>query len=211
MGRMKEQFGLYLILTDPVAGYETCARAAVDCGVRYLQLRMKDAPRGEVLETARALRKITRGTPTRFIVNDDLAVAIESDADGIHLGQGDQPLDEARQAWGVPGKLFGLSTHSEDQAVQAAALQPDYIGVGPVFPTPTKADHDPALGIEETARIMRATPLTAVAIGGIDAENLPQLLEAGIGNFCVVCAVNTAPDPATAIRRLQEIVEQSSF
>ena len=119
MGSMKERFGLYLILTDPVAGYETCARAAVDCSVRYLQLRMKNASRAAVLKTALALRAITRGTPTRFIVNDDLAVAIESDADGLHLGQGDQPLAETRKAWPIPGKLFGLSTHSMGQAVHA--------------------------------------------------------------------------------------------
>ncbi len=205
MGGMKEQFGLYLVLTDPVAGYEACAKAAVDCGVRYLQLRMKDAPRAAVLETARALRAITRGTPTRFIVNDDLAVAIESDADGLHLGQGDQPLAEARAGWNTPGKLFGLSTHSAGQVIQALELSPDYIGVGPVFSTPTKANAGPALGAGEAGRIVRATPLTAVAIGGIDSGNLPALLEAGIGNFCVVRAVNAAPDPAAAIRQLQEI------
>ena len=73
---MKELFGLYLILTDPVAGYETCAKAAVDCGVRYLQLRMKNTPHEVMLETARQLRKITRGTDTRFIINDDLATAV---------------------------------------------------------------------------------------------------------------------------------------
>ncbi len=211
MGSMKERFGLYLILTDPIAGYETCARAAVDCNVRYLQLRMKNASRATVLKTALALRAITRGTPTRFIVNDDLSVAIESDADGIHLGQGDQPLGEARKAWNTHGKLFGLSTHSAAQAIQAQALSPDYIGVGPVFPTPTKARHDPALGIAEAGRIMEASPLTSVAIGGIDAGNLPLLLDAGIDNFCVVRAVNHATDPAAAIRQLQEIRQERCF
>jgi len=201
---MKKHFGLYLILTDPVVGYETCAKAAVDCGVRYLQLRMKDAPRATVVETARSLRKITRGTPTRFIVNDDLAAAMEVDADGLHLGQGDQPLAEARKAWDTPGKIFGLSTHSAEQARQALESSPDYIGVGPVFPTPTKANADPALGIKEVGRIMQDSPLTAVAIGGIDSNNLPGLLDAGIGNFCVVRAVNDAADPVAAIRTLQE-------
>jgi len=211
MGGMKEPFGLYLVLTSPVAGYEACAKAAVECGVRYLQLRMKDAPRAAVLETAFALRAITRGTPTRFIVNDDLAVAIESDADGLHLGQGDQPLVEARAGWNTPGKLFGLSTHSAGQAVQALELSPDYIGVGPVFPTPTKVNADLALGIGKTAQIMQDSPLTAVAIGGIDAANLPSLLEAGIGNFCVVRAVNHATDPVAAIRTLQKIRQEYRF
>lgn len=208
---MKERFGLYLILTDPVAGYETCAQAAVDCGVRYLQLRMKNAARATVLETARTLRSITLGSNTRFIVNDDLSVAIDSDADGIHLGQNDPPLDEARKTWDTPSKLFGLSTHSEAQAIRAQALSPDYIGVGPVFPTPTKSRHDPALGITETGRIMKASPLTSVAIGGIDASNLPLLLNVGIHTFCVVRAVNQATDPATAIRTLQKIWKEHAF
>jgi len=208
---MKEHFGLYLILTDPVAGYETCAKAAVDCGVRYLQLRMKDAPREAVLETAYSLRKITRGTPTRFIVNDDLAVAMEVDADGLHLGQNDQPLAEARKAWNTPGKIFGLSTHSAEQAKQALECSPDYIGVGPVFPTPTKANADPALGPEEVGRIMKNSPLTAVAIGGINPDNLPNLLKAGIKNFCVVRAVNDAADPVAAIRNLRKIRKDPRF
>jgi thiamine-phosphate pyrophosphorylase len=202
---MKEHFGLYLILTNPVAGYETCAQAAVDGGVRYLQLRMKDTAHDTVLETACAIRSITRGTPTRFIVNDDLSIAIESGADGIHLGQGDQPLAEARATWNTPGKLFGLSTHSAAQALQALELSPDYIGIGPVFPTPTKAGAGPALGPDEVGRIAQKTPLTSVAIGGIDAGNLPGLLDKGVQNYCVVRAVNNATDPAAAIRALNKI------
>jgi len=202
---MKENFGLYLILTHPVAGYEACARAAVECGVRYLQLRMKEVSSAVALETACSLREITRNSKTHFIVNDDLAIAIESDADGIHLGQNDLSIAEARATWNTPGKRFGLSTHSEEQALQALEQSPDYIGVGPVFPTPTKADHDPALGAAEVGRIMETSPLTAVAIGGINIENLAGVLKAGITNFCVVRAVNSATDPAAAIRHLQKI------
>ncbi|WP_372846402.1 thiamine phosphate synthase [Pontiella sp.] len=208
---MKENFGLYLILTDPVAGYETTAKAAVDCGLRYLQLRMKNTPRNEVVEMALALRKITRGSHTRFIVNDDLAVAIEADADGIHLGQDDLSVEEARKQWNRPGKIFGLSTHSMEQARLAERAEPDYIGIGPVFPTPTKTDTGPALGTAEVGRIALATPLTSVAIGGINAANLPELLQAGADNFCVVGAVNHAPDPAAAIRQLQRIGKRQSF
>ncbi|VGO11546.1 Thiamine-phosphate synthase [Pontiella desulfatans] len=208
---MKENFGLYLILTDPVSGYEAAAKAAVECGVRYLQLRMKNTPREQVAATALALRDITKNTQTRFIVNDDLTVAIESDADGIHLGQADLSVEEARSTWSVPGKIFGLSTHSLEQALLAAEAAPDYIGVGPVHPTPTKADADPALGAAEVGRIIGQSPLTAVAIGGINAQNLPGLLEAGAQNYCVVSAVNAATDPAAAIRALQKIWERHVF
>lgn len=202
---MKEKFGLYLILTDPVAGYERCAEAAVRCQIRYLQLRMKNGTFEEKLRTALRLREITRGTDTRFIVNDEPELAMRSDADGIHLGQGDLPLAEARQLWNKKGALFGVSTHSMDQAVQAAGQTPDYIGIGPVFATSTKADTDPELGPEEAGRIARAVPVTSVAIGGINGGNLRQVMECGSDNFCVVSAVCAADNPETAIRELQRL------
>jgi len=202
---MRDVFGLYLVLTEPVAGYERCAEAAVACGVRYLQLRMKDAPREDVRARGACLRAITRGTATNLIVNDDVDLARELDADGAHLGQGDLSLAEARLRWPAPGKRFGLSTHNAAQAVAAVALAPDYIGVGPVFATPTKTIPDPVLGLAAMGKIIRGSPLTAVAIGGIDAGNLPQVLAHGAVNFAVVRAVNHAADPMAAIRELQAI------
>ena len=147
--------GLCLVVTDPVTSYETVAEAAVKAGLGYLQLRMKRAPRAEILATAKRLRAITRGTDTCFIVNDDPALAAEAEADGVHLGQGDLPLPEARAAF--PGlRLFGLSTHSFAQMRAAEAVSPDYIGVGPLYATPTKAIPDPTLGPDEAGRIIRA-------------------------------------------------------
>ena len=207
---MGDAFGLYLVMTAPVAGYEACAAAAVRCGVRYLQLRMKGAPRDAVLETALRAREITLGSDTLFIVNDDVTIARDVDADGVHLGQRDLPIDEARRLWTVAGKRFGLSTHDERQALLASRLSPDYIGVGPVFATPTKADPDPVLGIERMAAIVRSSPVTAVAIGGIDGGNLAEVLRRGARNFCVVRAVNGRPDPETAIRELQRIWRRES-
>ena len=131
--------------------------------------------------------------------------------DGIHLGQDDQSITEARTVWNTPGKLLGLSTHSAEQAFQALELSPDHIGIGPVFPTPTKSDAGPALGPVETGRIMQASPLTSVAIGGINADNLAEILKAGVENFCVVRAVNHSTDPAAAIRNLQKIWKLHRF
>lgn len=202
-------FGLYLVLTDPVTGYERCAEAAVECGLCYVQLRMKKRPPDEVLAMARRLRRITAGTSTRFIVNDDVAIAREADADGVHLGQDDLAIAEARHCWPTPGKIFGLSTHNCEQERRAREVAPDYIGVGPVFPTPTKDLPDPTVGLEEMGRIIRGSPLTTVAIGGINAENLPDVLRHGAVNFCVVRAVNQSTDPKAAIRRLQEIYDAS--
>ena len=205
---MDDAFGLYLVMTDPVVGYEACAEAAVRCGVRYLQLRMKGAPRDAVLETALRVREITFGSDTLFIVNDDVTIARDADADGVHLGQRDMPIDEARRLWSAPDKRFGLSTHNEREAVVASRLSPDYIGVGPVFATPTKAVPDPVLGPARMGRIIRSVPVPAVALGGIDCGNLAEVLRCGARNFCVVRAVNRRPDPETAIRELQGIWRQ---
>lgn len=202
---MPDVFGLYLVLTDPAAGYERCAEAAVETGVRYLQLRMKRESDGDILAMARRLRAITRGSDTLLILNDNVQLARKADADGVHVGQGDTPLAEARRMWAAPGKRFGLSTHGVEQERAARPLMPDYIGVGPIFTTPTKAIPDPTVGLETMARIVGASPLTTVVIGGIDASNLPEVLARGATNFAVVRAVTQRPDPAAAIRELQAI------
>lgn len=202
---MKEKFGLYMVMTDPVAGYEACAQAAVNCGLRYVQLRIKNASCAAILAEARKVRAVTAGTRTLFIMNDDVELAWAADADGVHLGQGDLPLDEARRLWNTPGKLFGLSTHSEAQAEAAVALNPDYIGVGPVFPTPTKAIPDPALGAARAGNIIKNSPLTCVALGGLNETNLAGVLKAGAANFCAVRAVMQSPEPEQVIRALQKI------
>jgi thiamine-phosphate pyrophosphorylase len=206
---MKENFGLYLVMTDPVVGYEACAQAAVNCGLRYVQLRMKNASRAAILAEARKVRAVTAGTQTLFIMNDDVGLAWASDADGVHLGQDDMPLAEARRLWNTPGKIFGLSTHSEEQELAARALYPDYIGVGPVFPTPTKAIADPALGVERAGTIIKNSPLTCVALGGLDETNLAEVLRAGAINFCAVRAIMKSPEPEKVIRALQQILRDA--
>lgn len=199
-----EAFGLYLVITDPLTSYEACAEAAVQAGLRYIQLRMKKCARDTVVATAARLRSITRGTRTLFIVNDDPSIAGEVGADGVHLGQDDLPLDEARRQYPAL-KVFGLSTHNPEQARRAVGLTPDYCGVGPVFATPTKEIPDPALGPELAGAIIRAAPFTTVAIGGINESNLAEVLKAGAINFSVVRYVCRSPQPHDAIRRLQDI------
>ena len=199
-----EDFGFYLVMTDPVVGYERCCEAAVRAGVRMVQLRMKDAPRAEIVSVARRLRLITRGTVTKFIVNDDPAIAAEVGADGVHVGQGDMPVDEVRRRYPELG-IVGLSTHNPAQALASLAVRPDYIGVGPVFATPTKKIPDPTLGVATAAQMIASVPYPAVAIGGLDFETLPAVLAAGARNFAVVRAVCGSSDPAAAIRRIQRL------
>lgn len=201
---MEKSFGLYLVVTDPATSYERCAEAAVRAGLRFVQLRMKHAPRERVVATAKNLRAITAGTPTNFIVNDDPEIAVEVGADGVHLGQDDMPLPLARERF-PELKIFGLSTHSPAQVAAARAVAPDYIGVGPVYATPTKDIPDATLGLETMREMIAAAPCPAVAIGGIDAARLPDVLRAGARNFSVVRAVCASADPYAAICALQEI------
>jgi len=196
-----KDFGFYLVVTNPVVGYERCCTAAVEAGVKMVQLRMKEAPREEILSVARAMRRITLGTETNFIVNDDPSIAAEAEADGVHVGQTDMSVAEVRSLY--PSlRIVGLSTHNLDQVAAAHAQKPDYIGVGPVYATPTKKIPDPTLGPEMAGRMIAAAPCPAVAIGGINGDNLATVLAAGARNFAVVRAVCGSSDPFSAIRSL---------
>ena len=199
-----ENFGFYLVMTNPKVGYVACAEAAVRAGVKIVQLRMKHCPRAEIVATAREVRAVTAGTDTAFIVNDDPSIAAEVGADGVHVGQDDMPVAEVRARY--PSlRIVGLSTHNPAQARAAIAQRPDYIGCGPVWATPTKDIPDPTLGVATAVSMARSVPFPAVCIGGIDFARLPELLRAGAVNYAVVRAVCAADDPYAAIRRLAEI------
>ena len=200
-------FGLYLVITNPVVGYAKCAEAAVKAGVKIIQLRMKHASREDILREAREMRSVTAGTDTLFIVNDDPLIAAESGADGVHVGQDDISPAEVRKHF-PELRIVGLSTHNMDQ-VRASLTQPvDYIGVGPVYATPTKDIPDPTLGLETMGNMIAAAAHPAVAIGGIDMKRLPAVLDAGARNFAVVRAVCQSANPYMSIR---ELVETARF
>ncbi len=198
-----KDFGFYLVITNPVVGYAKCAEAAVRAGVKIVQLRMKHATREDVLREAREMRRVTLGTDTLFIVNDDPSIAAEAEADGVHVGQDDMPPAEVRAKF-PQLKVVGLSTHNLDQVRASLDQLIDSMGVGPVYATPTKDIPDPTLGPELAGRMIAASKVPAVAIGGINAETLPAVLAAGARNFAVVRAVCQSPDPYSAIRALVE-------
>jgi thiamine-phosphate pyrophosphorylase len=202
-------FGLYVILTDPVRGYEYVTEAAIAQGVRVVQLRIKDAPMEKIRVVAETLRKLTEGTDTRLIINDypDLAALIG--ADGVHVGQDDLPCDLVREIVG-PEAVIGLSTHSLAQTKLARGLKTDYIGVGPVFITPTKKNPDPVLGLARMREMIQAATVPAVAIGGIDLTNLPLVLEAGARNVCMVRAINNSENPEDVIKKALRILHENS-
>ena len=197
-------FGLYLIITKPSFSYRKIAETAVQYNVRYLQLREESLSDREILKTADEIMQITNGTETRFILNDRADLAAICGADGLHLGQDDIRLADAKKICGEKVSRFGLSTHNLEQVKEAVKLNPDYIGFGPIFHTPTKAKPDPVIGTEMIPEAVKlAGDIPVVAIGGIDGGNLSRVLDAGARN---VCMVRYFMDNADFERRVKETV-----
>jgi thiamine-phosphate pyrophosphorylase len=194
--------GLYLILSEPAAGYRALARMAVAAGLPVIQLRYKGSDMHRCLSLARGLREITRDTRTLLIVNDRPDVALLADADGIHLGQSDLPPEAVRRLMG-PRKLLGLSTHNLDQVRRASQLPVDYIGFGPLYPTTSKTHPDPATGLGPYLEARRISPHPVVAIGGLNASRLARLGTAACPHPAMMGAVADTSDPQAAMRAIQ--------
>ena len=170
----------------------------VSVGVPILQLRDKHLPDRELLRRARLLRQLTAGAGALCIVNDRPDLALLSEADGVHLGQEDLSVKEARHILG-PDRLIGVSTHSIQQARQAVLDGANYIGVGPTFPSSTK-EFSQVPGLELLRQVAEEIRLPAFAIGGISLENLPLVLQTGIRRVALHAAIWNAPDPAQAAK-----------
>ena len=198
---------LYVITGDRGGEVETAriVEAALEGGANVIQLRKKTMEKGEQYTLALALRRLTLLHDALFIVNDHVDIAIAADADGVHLGQADLAPAVVRALPGFHGRLIGRSTHSVEQARAAMVEGADYIAAGPVFPTPTKAGR-PAVGSGLVAEVAAFADRPLVAVGGIDHENAPAVVEAGARAIAVVRAVYDAADPAEAARRLREII-----
>jgi thiamine-phosphate pyrophosphorylase len=199
---------LYLVTGDAGDERETLAivHAALEGGVDVIQLRKKGMTMGEQYRLARDLRDLTRSYRALLIINDHADLAIATGADGVHLGQDDLPPAAVRGLPGFDGRIIGKSTHSLEQALEAVAEGADYLGIGPVHATPTKAGR-PAVGLQLVRQVAAAIQLPFVAIGGIGPENVREVVEAGAVAVAVVRSVYDSSDPAGAARRLREIVE----
>lgn len=202
-------FGLYAIATEPASGYEGFAKHCVREGVRILQLRDKVLPDRELLDIARRMGKITRGSRTLFFINDRPDIAILSGADGVHLGQDDLPPADVRQLL-PPTMLLGLSTHNPAQARTALEFTPDYIGFGPIHPTPTKAKPDPVQGLDPLKEVLSFSAVPVVAIGGLFPENLGEVLDAGTRNIALVRYLMEPVNPSQRIREIQQILDHKN-
>ena len=198
--------GLYAIidnsLTPSVSNIEI-AKKVLAGGAGILQLRGKGLSSKELLEQAREIREITREAGAIFIVNDRADVALLADADGVHLGQDDLPIAKAREILGRE-KLIGLSTHNLKQAIKAEFEGADYIGFGPVFGTTTKADAEEAKGLQALREIRKSVNIPIVAIGGINIENVIDVISAGADAVAVISAIVKAGDIEGATRRFLE-------
>ncbi|MDF2661310.1 MAG: thiE [Paenibacillus sp.] len=165
---------------------------AIKGGCDIIQLRDKKSPRREVLAKAKALRELTLRYGITFIVNDYIDIALAVDADGIHLGQDDLPLADARKI--VGGKIIGISTHAIEEARQAERDGADYIGVGPVFPTKSKEDVVAPVTTSYVRQVAAEIAIPFVAIGGIKLHNVDQVLEAGARRICAISEIVGSPD-----------------
>jgi thiamine-phosphate pyrophosphorylase len=169
-------------------------------GCRLVQLREKTMPLGDLLPLARSLARRCREVGALLIVNDRADLALAAGADGLHVGQDDLP---ARQARGLlrSGMILGVSTHDPEQARRAVADGADYVAVGSIFPTTTKAGFQ-LVGPELIRRVRPEVPVPLVGIGGITVENAPSVLGAGADAVAVISAICAAPDPEAATRAL---------
>jgi thiamine-phosphate pyrophosphorylase len=198
---------LYLVCGAAPDGSELSdlLHAAVAGGVDIVQLREKLLADDELLAIAHAAGALTRQLGTLLIVNDRPWVAEKAGADGVHVGQDDLPVAEVREIVG-PEMLIGLSTHSPEQIDAVDANLIDYIGVGPIYETPTKPGR-PAVGLELIRYAAAHARVPFFAIGGLDLGNLAHALDAGAGRVCVLRAIATAEDPRRAARELRDALD----
>lgn len=176
------------------ARMETMTRALIAGGIDLLQLRAKGETTGVILSMARGIAPLCRAAGIPFILNDHPELVEEAGADGAHVGQDDLSVSEARSLAG-PDALIGKSTHSLGQARASIAEQPDYIGFGPLFATPTKPDYTP-IGTADLAEVHASVPFPIFCIGGIRRDNLSQVVAKGARRAVIVSDLLLAPDPA---------------
>lgn len=186
---------------EMLAVMEEALQGGVDC----IQLRDKTSSKREIFRKAKALRALTRRYDALFIVNDHLDIALAADADGVHLGQDDLPLAEARKL--MKDKVIGISTHSIEQARAAERGGADYIGVGPVFATQTKADVVPPVTVEYVRQAAAEIRIPFVAIGGIKLHNVGEVLAAGATRICAVSEIVGSADVKGTCRRFMQIMD----
>lgn len=203
-------YSLYLVTDRSLSKGRSTAEivaAAVAGGVSCIQLREKSCGTREFLNEALALQPLLKSRNIPLIINDRLDIALAIEADGVHLGQSDMPIGMARKIAG-DSLIIGISAESVDDALRAEQEGADYIGISPVFSTPTKTDIAPPLGLEGVRQIRALVDIPLVGIGGINLDNAESVLAAGADGIAVVSAIVSAADPAGAAKKLKTLIDQ---
>lgn len=203
-------YSLYLVTDRSLSKGRSTAEivaAAVAGGVSCIQLREKSCGTRDFLNEALALQPLLKSRNLPLIINDRLDIALAIEADGVHLGQSDMPIGRARKIAG-DSLIIGISAESVDDARRAEQQGADYIGISPVFSTPTKTDTVPPLGLEGVRQIRALVDIPLVGIGGINSDNAESVLAAGADGIAVVSAIVSAADPAGAAKKLKTLIDQ---
>lgn len=205
----KEMMRLYIVTDRSWLGTHTLeedVRAAIEGGATFLQIREKDLEHDAFVNEARKLRTLAKAAGIPYVVNDAVDVALEADADGVHIGQSDGSVAEVRKRLGQD-KILGVSAQTLEQALSAEAQGADYLGVGAVFSTSTKTDAK-EVSFETLAAICSSVKIPVVAIGGIGEKNLLALSGSGVDGVAVISAVFAQQDIRAAAERIRNLSEK---
>jgi len=185
-------------------------REALEGGVRAVQLREKDLCGRELFGLASELRRITREYDARLLINDRPDIALAVDADGVHIGAGSLPVPAARRLLGRQ-RLIGYSAHTLDEAIRAEAEGADFVTFGPVYFTPSKAAYGEPVGIQKLAEAARSLAIPLFALGGVNKENIAEVMAAKARGIALISAIVAAPDPRGASASLLEKIRQHAI
>lgn len=202
-------YDLYIITDQRIShgkSHLEVAEAALAGGATVIQFRDKEMKDSEGIVVCREIYKLTKKKGVSFIVNDRVEVVKAVDADGVHLGQEDMSFSSARRILGKE-KIIGISVETVEQALKAVEGGADYLGIGPIYPTTTKPDAGKALGIARLKEIRESVNIPIVAIGGINENNLEEVLRAGADGVAVISAIVSAPDITEACRKLKNKID----
>jgi thiamine-phosphate pyrophosphorylase len=200
--------GLYVILdTQALKGRNLIevSKQVMECGVKVVQLRDKTMDKKQLLLVATELQELCKQREVLFIMNDYLDIALAMGAGGLHIGQNDLPVEIARRLLPLD-TMLGVSAATVEQALAAEAAGADYIGVGCIYPTSSKDDVE-LVGAERVSQVKQAVKIPVAAIGGINRQNILEVMEAGADSACIISAVLNAPDITRAARELIDLIE----
>ena len=204
-----EGIGFYLVTDTGLSKKGTVhdVTEAVRAGCLIVQYREKDAPTGVMVREANEISEICRGRAI-FLVNDRIDVAMAVDADGVHIGQSDMPFGRARRILG-PEKIIGLSASTVEEAVEAERLGADYVGLGPIYPTGTKADADEPCGVETISEVKRRISIPIIVIGGLNVERTADVIAAGADGLVAISAVVASDDVFETVKTIKDIIRRT--